>query len=273
MELAANPPFDFSKSLSFMCSFPPTRGEQHVEGAGFTKAFARKNKAIVARVRGEGDRLITDTEDPEIAALLRFQLGLDDDVAGFYALAKQDRAFRPLVERLYGLHHVKFGSGPFEAACWAVLCQRVRIPIARATKDRLVKALGPRSGEHRAFPEPGALVEAGVDRLRELVGDRAAPIVEIARAFEDVDDRFLRSAPMADVEAWLRALPRIGEWSAAFVLFRALGRMERIPGHVDPLARAAQQIYGGTEKQALARGEAYGEHLGYWSYYLRAGVG
>jgi DNA-3-methyladenine glycosylase II len=273
MELAANPPFDFSKSLSFMCSFRATRGEQRIEGSGFTKAFARKNEAIVARVEQRGDRLVTDTEDPELAALLRFQLGLDDDVAGFYALAKKDRAFRPLVERLHGLHHVKFGSGPFEAACWSVLCQRVAIPVARARKDRLVQAIGPRLGEHFAFPEPGAIVEAGVERVRELVGERAAPIVEIARAFEGVDHRFLREAPFADVESWLRALPRIGERSAAFVLFRALGRMNRIPAHVDPLAKAAQKIYGGTEREALARGEAYGEHLGYWSYYLRAGVG
>jgi DNA-3-methyladenine glycosylase II len=168
---------------------------------------------------------------------------------------------------------VKFGSGPFEAACWSVLCQRVAIPVARTRKDRLVRALGPSAGDQIAFPEPGAIAEAGVERVRELVGDRAGPIVEIARAFEDVDPRFLRDAPFADVEAWLRALPRIGEWSAAFVLFRGLGRMERIPAHVDPLAKAAQQIYGGTEKQALAQGERYGQHLGYWSYYLRAGVG
>lgn len=274
-ELAASRPFDFAKSLSFLCSFAPTRDEQRVEHGTLTKAFSHRGRAVVARVEQRDDRLLATLDEPELLPRLREQLGLDDDVEGFYA--KADRAFRPVIARLHGLHHVRFGTGAFEAACWAVLVQRTRIPIARAQKARLVSALGPTTdafgATFRAFPEPEAVLEAGADRLRDWVGPRGAALFEIARAFANVDPRFLREGPYDFVESWLRDLPRVGPWSAAFVLFRALGRMEHTPVDIGPIARAAQTIYGGTEKEALSRAEHYGEHRGYWCYYLRAGVG
>jgi DNA-3-methyladenine glycosylase II len=275
-DLTTKRPFDFRKTLGFMCSFPPTRGEQDVAGEAFTKAFSLGGLAVVARVSLHGDRLRVETDSPQLLERIRFQLGLDDDVEGFYARASRDGAFAPLIEELHGLRHVKFGTGPFEAACWAVLTQRTRIPVARAIKDRIVDALGPSTTAfgrvHRAFPEPGAIVDRA-DELSSLIGPRAPALVQIARAFLDVDERFLRDAPYDDVEGWLRALPRIGPWSSAFVLFRALGRMERTPTDIGPIARAAQKVYGGSEKQALAHAESYGEHRGYWCYYLRAGIG
>src|SRR5690349_18287266 len=61
---------------------------------------------------------------------LSFFLSLDDDLRPFYALAQVDPAMAPEIQRLYGLHQVKFPT-PFENAAWAVLSQRAPIAVAR----------------------------------------------------------------------------------------------------------------------------------------------
>lgn len=289
LELAARLPFDFQRSLSFLCSFGPTRGEQSVDGASFTKAFVHRGVPLVARIsrKNSADRLsatifserpLDDAFSASVVERLRFQLGLDDDLEGFYDRARADRPFAHVVRELHGQRHVKFGSGPFEALCWAVLVQRLRIPIARTIKDRLVAELAPaievEGVVHRPFPEPAALLRAGFAGLDRHVRNEAktAALLAIAEAFSGIDERFLREAPYDDVEAWLQRLPRIGPWSSSFVLFRALGRTERFPvDHMKPLAEAVRRVYGvtGSDRTALARGDAYGEHRGYWSYYLR----
>ncbi len=288
--LRSRVPFDFRKSLSFLCSFPPTRGEQRVEGDRFRKAFAHDGATIAATVSvGDepsslactlsSERALSAESRARAVEQVAFQLGLDDDLAGFYAVARNDAAFAPLVERLFGQRHVKFSPSPFEAAAWSILAQRRPIRQARAVKDSIVEHFGGAldlDGERlRAFPEPAAIVDAGAAGLvaARVDRERAHAIVQAAHAFRDVDRRFLVEGDFTEVERWLRAIPRIGEWSAAFVLFRALGRMARLVD-TGPIARAARVLYGvADDRAALARGEAYGQFRGYWAYYLRVGVG
>lgn len=288
--LRSKVPFDFGKSLSFLCSFPPTRGEQQVERDRFRKAFAHDGDTIVATVSAgdepsslactlSSERALSADSRARAVERVAFQLGLDDDLAGFYAVARNDGAFAPLVDRLFGQRHVKFSPSPFEAVAWSILAQRRPIRQARSAKDSIVEHFGGAidlDGERlRAFPETAAILDAGVAGLVAVRVDRerAHAIVEAARAFRDVDRRFLVEGEFAEVERWLRAIPRIGEWSAAFVLFRALGRMARLVD-TGPIAKAARTLYGvADDRSALARGEAYGHFRGYWAYYLRVGVG
>lgn len=102
---------------------------------------------------------------------------------------------------------------------------------------------------------------------------RADAIVEIARAFSD--PRFeasLREASLEDADAQLRSLPFLGPWSRAFVLFRGLGRMERLASASDPILAAARRVYGPkSERELRAIAEGYGRWCGYWALYLRRG--
>ena len=95
----------------------------------------------------------------------------------------------------------------------------------------------------------------------------------VASAFEEVDERFLRKGGRAEVESWLRSIHGVGEWSAAFVLFRGLGRLEPMPV-TEPMVRAARDAYGPKTSEArICRiAEAYGPWQGYWQLYLRATV-
>ncbi len=71
---------------------------------------------------------------------------------------------------------------------------------------------------------------------------------------------------------WLLAIDGVGPWSANFVLIRGLGRMDTVATPEKELLAAARNVYGPDITPDallhLAR-EVYGDHAGYWSFYLR----
>jgi DNA-3-methyladenine glycosylase II len=282
--LAAPRGFELEHSLSFLCSFPPTRGEQRTSEGVLTKAWSIEGRAALVALRADTDGLsacitterpLSESAAAALFARVRFQLSLDDDLAALEARAATDTPFAPVARRWRGHHHVKFPT-PFEIAVWAVLAQRNQ-RAGRCMKDALVAAFGPglvvAGLEHRAFPEPATVLAAGEARLRALGIDeaRSRAIATIARAFAQPSyERCLLEAPIDVAEAELRALPRIGPWSAAFVLFRGLGRMERLPAASGPILEAAGRVYGPkTERELRAIAASYGRSCGYWSLYLR----
>ena len=288
--LTPRAPFDFDQALEFLGEFSPTRGEQVLAGQTLTKAVSIAGQPVVFRVTGGGT-----VEEPHLAYTLfagapltevnraaaldraRFFLSLDDDLRPFYAIGCADPHMAPLIRRLYGLHQVKFLT-PFENAAWAVLTQRNRIPMAQQAKRALVERYGASisvEGEtYWAFPEPERLAEATVAELAALIGNekRATYLAGIAQAFSGMDEAWMRTAPYAEVEAWLRGLKGIGPWSAAFVLIRGLGRMEQLSTGEARLGEAANRVYGralSADKLQATAGE-YGPYQGYWAYYLRS---
>src|SRR4051812_33619313 len=150
--LRAMAPFDFAKSLSFVCGFSPTAGEQCVGQRSLAKAISVRGRPVLFALEAtdRDDRLayalhahapIDDATRDEALARIRFHLSLDDDLAPFYAIADHDGAFGPIARRLRGMHHVKFASLA-EVSVWSILVQRTPMNVARGIKDRLVARLG-----------------------------------------------------------------------------------------------------------------------------------
>src|SRR5262249_17311909 len=152
---------------------------------------------------------------------------------------------------LRGMHHVKFASLA-EIAVWSILVQRTPMAVARAVKDRLVARFGScveKDGiAYQAFPDLPTLATLDAASLRDVVrhAAKADAIAAVTRALHERGQRWLETAPYEDVDRWLQALPRIGEWSSAFILFRGLGRMERMTQRGGPLYEAARRAYGGA---------------------------
>jgi DNA-3-methyladenine glycosylase II len=286
--LHARAPFTLTRSLCFLDNFSPAAGEQNVCATHLDKVHSIRGRAIACRVAAtsetttlavtlRADKPIDTATRDEALARLRFQLSLDDDLEPFYARARKDRAFAPIALAQHGHHHVKFPS-PFEIAAWAVLAQRTPMLRARKVKDALVARFGPPvtvdGAVVRAFPEAARLAGEPVSAIATVVRDprRAAAIHTIARAFADVDETFLREGPFEEVEAWLSALPRIGAWSTAFVLFRGLGRMPRLVMKEGQIFDCARAVYGAqvSTKEIVRIADSYGEHCGYWALYLRS---
>ncbi len=118
-----------------------------------------------------------------------------------------------------------------------------------------------------------ALAAADPDELASLVRNerKTAYLSAASAAFVDVDESWLRAGAYDEVEAWLRAIPGIGAWSAAFILIRGLGRVERVAPN-EPLLNAAASAYGEpiTPARFDELAARYGATSGYWAFYLRA---
>ena len=284
MFIEATQPFDFHKSLVFAGAFPPADGEQTIDGAVLHKAFEIEGQCVLATVSGApGGVYLTLEADVELTPLqecaardrVAFYLSLNDELGAFYRRAESDPAFAPLLQQGYGFHQVKFAS-PFEAACWSILTQRMAVRIARKVKDRIVERFGTSIERHgvtyRAFPTAERmravsdfeLLNAGVQhrRLRYLRS--------VIDAFTEIDEVALRSTPTVEIEAWLRKINGIGEWSSQLILLRGLGRMDTFASG-DPLLDAARAVYGNVTPDTMRMLAAmYGEHAGYWLFYLKA---
>jgi len=122
--------------------------------------------------------------------------------------------------------------------------------IARKMKQVIVEKFGSslnvNGSVYWAFPEPAQLAVVDTGELVDLIRNKqkAEYLSAVARAFKEVDEEFLRVADYDEVEVWLRKIKGIGEWSAAFVLLRGLGRMERVPLTEKKLIEVVSQVYG-----------------------------
>jgi DNA-3-methyladenine glycosylase II len=286
--LPATPPFDFAASLRFIQEFPAMAGEQATEQGVLTAAVREAGVLVGVRLSAAQEACglacelvaaepVSESAQAAIADRLTFYLGLDDDLTEFYALAAADPPFAAVVEKLRGYHQVKFPS-PLELMCWAILCQRVPMPVARKMKHAIVEECGNRvevgGRELWAFPDLEQLLAISEERLVELVGNKrkAAYLYAALREWTDFDEHFLRTGDYEAVCERLLSLPGIGPWSARFLLIRGLGRMEQMSADREAL-RTASKVYGHPVDEAeFARlAERYGRWQGYWGHYLRVG--
>jgi len=289
--LRPTPPFDFAKSLDFLGRFPPMRDDQIVSELSMTKAVRVGGRAIVFQLKPTGtikmpglkyalfaDHPLSRGLTEVVIDRITFFLSLSDDLDQFYRTAINDSNFAPVLQKLYGLHQVKFLT-PFESACWAVLSQRNQLNAARKAKQALLERFGTSlevNGQiYRAFPEPGQLAEAS-NELKALIKHerREEYLGHVIKAFNEVDERFLRTAEYDKVEDWLKNIRGIGDFSSRLILLRGLGRMEKLAVEKRLIA-ATGKIYGKpmTTQRLHVIAEKYGRWKGYWAYYLRTAAG
>jgi DNA-3-methyladenine glycosylase II len=224
------------------------------------------------------DRTLSSGILDAVTDRIGFFLSLSDDLEQFYRIGYGDVDFAPVLQKYYGLHHVKFIT-PFECASWAVLSQRYPMGAAQKVKQAIVEKFGTglevEGRVYRAFPEPARLARLDVQDLMPLVRNarRVEFLLGVARAFSEIDERFLRTAKYDEVTDWLGKIKGIGEWSSKLIMLRGLGRMEKLAVE-KRLLKAASTVYGHGKPLAEARfdqiAEKYGPWKGYWAYYLRA---
>ncbi len=260
-------------------------GQQSIDD-GVLRCALRAGGALVgARITAEGDGLRYELEsasplsDAVVAAAsdrLSSHLGLDDDLAQFYALADDDPPFQGVIAALHGYHQVLFPS-PLELLCWAILAQRVPMAGARKMKQAIVTAGGNHVAvdgiELWAFPDLDQLLALSTDDLVDLIGNRrkAGYLHGAFRQWAEIDDAFLRNGEHDQVRERLLAIPGIGPWSATFLMVRGLGRSEQVSADRESKLAAAH-VYGRTMTDVEYRELAgrYGRWQGYWAHYLRA---
>jgi DNA-3-methyladenine glycosylase II len=282
-------PFDFSKSLNFIDMFLPSENEYKIEDLSLIKAIHLDGQTVAFKLESVGtvekpvlnyefygyevdNKLKTDLVDR-----INFFLSLGDDLKPFYHYAVNDELFKHVVNEFYGLHQVKFLT-PFEAAGWAVLSQRIPMKVANKMKENLTKSVGNKINldgqDYWAFPSPDQIMNLDLDHIISIVKNKrkSAYLINVAEAFGNVDEEFLRNGTLDEVKSWLLDIKGIGEWSAHLELIRGLGRMEDSLND-RMLGRCVEKIYGSETKPEDIKkiSEGYKDFVGYWEYYLRTG--
>lgn len=264
--------------------------DQKIDELTLTRAVCTGGQTVVFSVRSTGlvksprlkytltsDRSLTPGVRDALVDRIGFFLSLPDDLEQFYRIGYGDVDFAPVLQRLYGLHQVKFLT-PFESACWAVLSQRYPAAAAQRTKQTITEKFGTsletNGQRYFAFPEPYRLAYVKEPDLGAVVKNQRKTqfLIGIAQAFAEKDEKFLRTAKYDEVEKWLSQIQGIGDWSSKLILLRGLGRMEKIAVE-KRLLKAASKVYGRgrtlTQNVLDQMAEKYGPWKGYWAYYLR----
>jgi AraC family transcriptional regulator of adaptative response / DNA-3-methyladenine glycosylase II len=274
--LAYRPPLDWESMLRFLAA-RAVPGLERVHGGRYARTVAVHGDAGWVEVAHDHARhglaIAAHVASPRalyaVVGRVRHMFDLDADTGAIASHLRRDPLLADRVAARPGLR-VPGCWDPFELAVRAVLGQQCSVAAARTLVARVVEAHGAAldaaRGLTRLFPEPGALVEAPLERLG-ILPTRAAAVRALAAAVVEGRVRLDGRADAEEVRAALVALPGIGEWTAAYVLMRALGDPDAFPAGDLALARAA-----GLDRRALAAGaEAWRPWRAYAALHLWMG--
>jgi len=168
--------------------------------------------------------------------VLKWLLGLDINLSGFYEMAAMDSDLGPLAERFVGVRPPRY-STLFEAAANGIAGQQISLFAAMAVLNRFTEACGKpfshQAGKLRPFPEPADVALCDIETMRKsgLSTAKAKAILQIARiiAAGKLNRGQLELMDDESASERLRNLPGIGPWTADYILLRGLGRLDIFP--------------------------------------------
>lgn len=252
-ELTAGQP-NYSRDQEF-------KTEDYVDDA-YVRLLDLGDKVALASVRSTGTvdqpeltctitgEDLADADAERSARLISWLLGCDQDLRPFYNAVSSDAVLAEVVSDFYGYHNTRTAS-VYEGLVQAVMGQQIATNVARIIRNLLVQNYGVRAGiggrEWYAFPRAESLATAEVDDLRQLkLSFRKAEYIQgIARAALDEEVGFERMHELEDDEVVKRmvALRGVGQWTAQWILVRALARPDGFPIGDLALRRTVSRLY------------------------------
>ncbi|RKQ93710.1 DNA-3-methyladenine glycosylase II [Solirubrobacter pauli] len=256
---------------SFRLGLPSLDGLTRRRGNGLVRLLHVDGAPVVVAASGTtfAARAATEEAAREGIARMRFASGIDDDLAEFHAMFRDD----PLLGRAIRARpwlRVRRNPDPFVSLAWAITEQLIEVVRANAIQRRLIAAYGPRYGSLRDAPDaatvaglaPAEIDACGLAPKRTLALRRAAREVAAGRVALVRDetarggaasgarvagDRSRGDVPVAparlveDARAALvagpsgadfqrlLAIPEIGTWTIEVLASNGLGRLDVVP--------------------------------------------
>lgn len=254
--------FDLPAAARFLTGFGPAgRPEAGVEPGELRLAFPVEGAwtpvGAVLRRRAP-DTVTVEVHGPEelagaVVAQVTRMCSLDVDGAAFPDVGGRDPVVSLVQGLRPGLRPVLFAS-PYEAACWAVLSQRIWMTQAVRLRHRLTERHGTEvdvgGSRLAAFPAPGVL--AKLDHLSGLPGKKLERLRGIGEAAAEglLDAATLRALPAEAALKQLQLLPGIGRFSAELILIRGAGHPDVFPRGETRLHEIMRQAYHLPEASA-----------------------
>jgi N-glycosylase/DNA lyase len=226
---AGGEPIDFRRTLGShgVAALPPSRIDEEAwtlqvtlaSGRGARTVHVSEGRPGFARVEGATSSIL---------AQLRHMFRLDEDLAPFYALARDDPQ---LAWAAAGAGRMLRGPTVFEDVVKTICTTNTAWGGTVRMVTALVEHLGVAApGGDRTFPKPAAMAAAGEDFYRDVAraGYRGAYLhalaEDVASGALDLEQLNDPELPVEEVEARLLALPGVGPYAAAHVMLTSLGR-------------------------------------------------
>lgn len=238
---------------------PSLDGLTRRRGNGLVRLLHVDGAPVVVAVSGTvfAARAGSEAAAREGIARMRFATGIDDDLAEFHALFRDDPVLGRAI-RARPWVRVRRNPSPFESLAWAITEQLIELVRANAIQRRLVAAHGPRHGALRDSPDAATIAglapaeidacglapkrtlalrraarEVAAGRVALARGGGAATIVPAAGATAAPGAAAPRAALVAGPHgadfARLLAIPEIGTWTVEMLALHGLGRLDVVP--------------------------------------------
>mgnify|MGYP001024963029 FL=1 len=279
-------PFDFELTAGYLTYFQGRYATDSLVDGVYRRLLDLDGRLVLASVSSVGS-----LEEPELAVDLQGErltssvaesaanqvawiLGIGQDLTPFYALAQSDPAMSAITQRFHGLH-MPHTASVFEALVLAILGQQIATNVARIIRTLLIETHGPRQtfdGEtYYAFPRPETLAALRVEDLRGLkLSQRKAEYVHgIACAALD-DPEGMEGLHRMDDESVIQhvtSMRGVGQWTAQWLLIRALGRPDALPLGDLALRRVVSRLYFQEEPLNDAQVEEFCRRWSPWRTY------
>ena len=280
-------PFDFELTAGYHTYFQGRYGTDSMEDGVYRRLLDLDGKLVLVSVRSGGSLEAPEltvelqaedltSKDAERATLLvAWLLGTDQDLSGFYEHCREDQGMSDIIQRFHGLH-LPHTPTVFEALVLAILGQQIAANVARIIRTLMIETYGPNQafdGEtYYAFPRPHTLAALSVEQLRAMkLSQRKAEYVQgIAKTAPEVSPVGLESLhEMTDEEVVRKVveLRGVGNWTAQWLLIRALGRPDALPLGDLALRRAVSRIFFEGEELNDAQVEEFAARWSPWRTY------
>jgi 3-methyladenine DNA glycosylase/8-oxoguanine DNA glycosylase len=248
------------------------------ESAGELRYVDRLASGRVALLRireapGGVSVAVADELDPaeqaEVASRVTWMLGLDQEFASFYELARQEPKLAHVAARARG--RILRSPTLFEDVAKTILTTNTLWAATIRMNKNLVNQFGaplPSDPERRAFPTPQALAATGEETLRSAtrLGYRAPYILDLARRVSsgELDLEALKAPgiPTPELRKRLLAIKGVGGYAAANLLM-LLGHYDSIPVDSWALKMVSSEWHAG-EPVGPAEVEAAFARWGEW---------
>jgi DNA-3-methyladenine glycosylase II len=150
----------------------------------------------------------------------------------FYRRARQDEILAPIVKRLGGLKPFR-PPDLFQMMVTAITEQQISLAAAGSIRERVVQRYGTSIEGMPVFPQPRDIAALSLEKLRAcgLSERKAEYIRDLARMMEsgEINSEGWEELPDDQLMALISSYRGFGEWTAAYIMLRGLGRMDIIP--------------------------------------------
>ena len=287
IEIYLTEPFSFSECLLFL-----NRSELEIlhliADGSLYKIVQIGEKNVLIRIKETQSSLIVDFPSNDfpwkncrkVVQHVEEWLGLNNDIIGFYSMAKKDPLLRPLIEKYAGLRIIGIPD-LFEALVWAVIGQQINLRFAYTLKKRLVERYGEslefEGITYWTFPTLDKVVSLNIEDFKamQFTSRKAETILEIAHAMKNGElskDSLLLEDNAQNIYSKLTSIKGVGPWTAEYVMMKCFDIANAFPISDVGLHNALTNQMGLSQKPTLTdikeMAEAWEGWKAYATFYL-----